>query len=604
MATTTTFSATGLYSQWYGTASRLSDSKADVLYNGSNETAKKYTTGVLEIPALADVDWSDKRITKIILNYTPQNGSVGSSFFFWRSKIGSYTNYNGEFLISDATGYIEVSTGGYTNGAEASVTLTQSSSTSSFRWMCNWVKGGLPMLCMTLDNGKNTAASNTNRMNLSAFSLTITYETNRVDKEYSFPCVITDYAAYRETGVSSGPTAAGGGRSVLDTEATAHRVGYYYEGDNKYKRVMITIPTIPTYGNVIKRKLMVRLSTNNGYQVCFGKVTDTSNLSAEWFGIGLNKGSDVGWVSFDIESYAIEEGFNFAIWPTGNGYSLNWVIEEAKVVIETDVQSYNMSYDMNGGSGSITSQTALGNSYADTKPVWAVSSSEPVRATYEFLGWSESATATSASYTSGESVSPTAPYDRDLILYAVWKLNTITVILKPGQTGVAQKTFNVVIGEEYALSPSSYWDNGDFLSSEGRCNGYNFRGWSKSPNATGTQLTNDYLDNKVWDYAFNGFLEFENPTAGNADETWYAVWSAPGNIYIKQTGVEAKGRYNNLKQCVPFCNTGAAFTSGVISETVIEGIAQRKSDGTMPTPPPISSITAGEVFPSFWFTNS
>lgn len=600
MATTTTFNATGLYTNWYGAGDDYNSSFVDVFYNGSNEAAKKYTTGILELSSLTDVDWSDKRITKIILNYTPRSGSAGSKFFFWRGKIGSYAKYSGSFFINDAAGYIEVPTGAYAIGTEASITLTQSSSANNFRWMCNWIKSELPVLCMTLNEKKNDAASNENRMSLTAFSLTVTYETNRADKEYSFPCTITDYAAYYDTGASNGPTAAAGGKSALDPDASAHRVGYYYEGTNRYKRVMITVPNVPIYGKATKKKLMVRLSTNNGYQVCFGKVTDTSNLTSEWFGIGLNKGGDTGWVSFDIEAYNIEGGFNFAIWPSSNGTKLNWVIEEAKVVIETDVQAYNLSYNVNNGSGSIASQTALGNSYEDTKPVWTITSTVPSRATYEFLGWDESASATSATYNSGESASPSAPYDRDLVLYAVWKLSAITVTLRPGWAGVAQKTFSAIIGEEYGLSPYSYWDDGEFLSSEARYNGYSFRGWAKVPNATGTQLTNEYLDNNVWDYAFNGFLESENPVAGSTDETWYAIWSAPGNIYIKQSGAEAKGVYNNLKQVVPFCKMAGA----ALSDKVVEGIGRLKPDGTIPTPPPIGSIEIGEVFPSFWFTNS
>lgn len=71
MATTTTFNATRLCSQWYGSDSRYSSTTADVTYFSGNEVAKRYTTGVLALPSLADVDWSDKKITEIRLNYTP-----------------------------------------------------------------------------------------------------------------------------------------------------------------------------------------------------------------------------------------------------------------------------------------------------------------------------------------------------------------------------------------------------------------------------------------------------------------------------------------------------------------------------------------------------
>lgn len=70
-----------------------------------------------------------------------------------------------------------------------------------------------------------------------------------------------------------------------------------------------------------------------------------------------------------------------------------------------------ITFNANGGSGGPGSQSV----YYGTST--ALSSTKPTRTGYEFLGWSTSSTATSASYSSGSSYSFTS----NTTLYAVWK---------------------------------------------------------------------------------------------------------------------------------------------------------------------------------------
>ena len=65
-------------------------------------------------------------------------------------------------------------------------------------------------------------------------------------------------------------------------------------------------------------------------------------------------------------------------------------------------------YSANGGSGAPSSTYGYGNVY--------ISSTQPTRNGYKFLGWSKSSSATTASYSSGKSYSLTS----DVTLYAVW----------------------------------------------------------------------------------------------------------------------------------------------------------------------------------------
>lgn len=77
------------------------------------------------------------------------------------------------------------------------------------------------------------------------------------------------------------------------------------------------------------------------------------------------------------------------------------------------LESHTVSFDANGGTGAPASVTKW-----RTEMV-TIPSTIPTRANYEFLGWSESKTAASASYQAGKSYWTS---DVDVTYYAVWKL--------------------------------------------------------------------------------------------------------------------------------------------------------------------------------------
>ncbi|MBQ2963626.1 MAG: leucine-rich repeat protein [Clostridia bacterium] len=74
---------------------------------------------------------------------------------------------------------------------------------------------------------------------------------------------------------------------------------------------------------------------------------------------------------------------------------------------------YTLSYNANGGSGAPASQSGATS--------YTISSTQPTRSGYTFLGWSKSSSATMASYTAGDSITLTA----NTTLYAVWQKNAV-----------------------------------------------------------------------------------------------------------------------------------------------------------------------------------
>lgn len=78
---------------------------------------------------------------------------------------------------------------------------------------------------------------------------------------------------------------------------------------------------------------------------------------------------------------------------------------------------YTVSYNANGGSGAPAAQTKIKGT------ALTLSSTKPTRTGYDFLGWSTSSAATSATYSEGASYTN----DASVTLYAVWKIKTYTI---------------------------------------------------------------------------------------------------------------------------------------------------------------------------------
>ncbi len=84
--------------------------------------------------------------------------------------------------------------------------------------------------------------------------------------------------------------------------------------------------------------------------------------------------------------------------------------ETAPAPTPTPTPTYTIKYDANGGSGAPSSQSAKAGTAI------TVSSQIPKRTGYDFLGWSTSKTAVTATYSAGDSITVTS----NLTLYAVW----------------------------------------------------------------------------------------------------------------------------------------------------------------------------------------
>lgn len=115
-------------------------------------------------------------------------------------------------------------------------------------------------------------------------------------------------------------------------------------------------------------------------------------------------------------------GYTFAKWATaangtgtsyapGASYTAN---AAATLYAQWTANKYTVSYDANGGTGAPAAQT---KTYGQSM---TITSAEPTRARYRFLGWAESKSATSVQYSAGGTYSKAIT--SNVVLYAVWEL--------------------------------------------------------------------------------------------------------------------------------------------------------------------------------------
>lgn len=147
--------------------------------------------------------------------------------------------------------------------------------------------------------------------------------------------------------------------------------------------------------------------------------------------------------------------------------------------------SYTVSYSANGGTGAPSSQTKWKDQ------TLTLSGTKPTKSGYSFLGWSTSASATSATYSAGGSYTNNS----SATLYAVWKANTYTVKYNAnGGTGAP------------ANQTKTYGVNLILSSAQPTRTNYVFKGWGTSSTAT----TATYNPGAVY--------------SKNAAITLYAIW--------------------------------------------------------------------------------
>lgn len=204
---------------------------------------------------------------------------------------------------------------------------------------------------------------------------------------------------------------------------------------------------------------------------------------------------------------------------------------------------YTINYNANGGANAPAATTGteydveLGSTF-----YVSLSSSKPSRSGYDFLGWSASSSATSASYGVGASFSiPATNSSYTTTLYAVWRKKTYQIKYNKGANGsgtnVADtKTYDVALTLRGAIFTRTGYTQTGWSTSDGGAKAYNLSA-SYTTNAAVTLYP--FWTINTWTVSYN---KGANGTGTNTTDTktYGAALTLKGAIFTR-TGFTQTG---------------------------------------------------------------
>ena len=150
---------------------------------------------------------------------------------------------------------------------------------------------------------------------------------------------------------------------------------------------------------------------------------------------------------------------------------------------------YTVTYNANGGSGSIATDTISYNSSYTTK------ANTFTRIGYTFAGWNEKPDGTGTEWTSYIGKTWTWTYTKSITLYAQWKPKTYTVTYNANSGAGSNVVDSATFDKDYVTK--------DVTSIKFTKTGYTFTGWNTKQDGTGTNWTDWIGKPWKWTYDYN-----------------------------------------------------------------------------------------------------
>lgn len=270
--------------------------------------------------------------------------------------------------------------------------------------------------------------------------------------------------------------------------------------------------------------------------------------------------------TFDLTLSNTIPSYGYVLGPNYAGYGQYLVLASTAtltVITNENDYSYTLAYDANGGTGAPSNQTG---SNVGTSPsyTFTISNTKPTRTGYDFLGWSKSSSATSASYSAGGSITVTS--SGKTTLYAVWKIKTWTVSYNAnGGTGAPSSQTKIY---NQALTLSTTKPTRANASAGSYTVTYNANGGSVSPASATASRTTSYTFSK-WNTASGGGGTNYSPGGSytaNAAATLYAQWTSSTSAAAvtlptpSRTGYNFNGWYTAASGGTKVGDAGASYT--------------------------------------------
>ena len=479
----------------YGSKYEIKNIKATAghTYNGVQSGSLTGTIGAGNV-AVSLKFTSNAYTVSFNYNKPTTDGTIGNTGT--TNKAVTFNSTYGTMPVPTLNGYTFA--GWYTaatNGAKVSDTTkytTAGNSTLYAHWNLNTYSIGY-----NLNGGSISGQPTSYNVNTATFALPAPTRAG-----YSFTGWTGSNGTTAQKSVSIAKNSTGNKSYTANWSLNTYTISYTLNGGN--------ISGQKTSYNVTTEAFALPTPSRNGY-------TFTG-----WTGTGLSSAT---------KSVTVAKG------STGNrSYTANW-----------SANKYTVSYNGNGGSGSMSQDTAT---YGESYTAKANSFSRPG---YAFTGWNESADGNGSDWTSWIGKPWTWTYIRNITLYAQWTKNTysISYTLNGGSIS-GQKTSYDVTTEAFALPTPSR-------------NGYTFTGW------TGTGLSSATKSVTV-----------AKGSTGNRSYT--ANWSANGYTvsfnYNKPTTDGTIGNAGTTNKAVTFNSTYGTLPAPTLNGYTFAGWYTAATNGT------------------------
>lgn len=317
---------------------------------------------------------------------------------------------------------------------------------------------------------------------------------------------------------------AGGVQASFDNQMdykTLTKNGEYYIWNHSFgNQVGTTEHTIyvrDALGNAGSYKFTVGNTDSNVYSI-------TYNLNG-----GTMSGQKTSYTVAD--SFTLPQptrtGYAFTGWTSSNGTTPQKTVTVNKgargnlsYTANWSANQYTISYDANGGTGTMSVDTATYNENYVTK------TNQFTRTGYEFIGWTENADGTGGKWTSWIGKPWKWTYTKNITLYAQWEAKTYTITYEPNG-GIGVRYTQTAAYDTYFKTAKNQFTR----------TGYTFAGFSDLNGHVGSyarlskkSLLNDVLKNPWHLSKIDSEYRFYNYT----DKVWetYCLiyWEGPYNV--------------------------------------------------------------------------
>ena len=197
------------------------------------------------------------------------------------------------------------------------------------------------------------------------------------------------------------------------------------------------------------------------------------------------------------------------------------------LVAEPRYSSYIITYNENAGNDTVTGMPVPNPNQGDASSSSVLlSDAIPVRYGYNFLGWATSASATTATYQPGDSITVAAGSD-SITLYAVWSLKLYSLYYNSNYQDEREEDHHE--GQTFYHEGTFTWSDSDTSIAHKVSNyenpGYGFAGWSTDANvASSINQSNHrfiYGEAEVFTTSDTELLNYAN---SDDEINLYAVW--------------------------------------------------------------------------------